>query len=151
MERIDTAEREETRMSEAIDRWTHGAHHVGLTVPDLAEAVAFFREGLGFEQIGCVPSYPATFLSDGTLMITLWQATHGAGAEPFDRHQNLGLHHLAIRTRAGALDELFERLTKRMDVDIEFAPEPLGEGPTRHMMTRVPGGIRVEFIDPVAA
>jgi len=138
-------------MSKQTDRWTEGAHHIGLTVPDLAEAAEFFGDGLGFEPVGEIPSYPAVFLSDGVVMITLWQAENGAGAQPFDRRNNLGLHHLAIRTRAGVLDELHERLADRKDVEIEFSPESLGEGPTRHMMTRVPGGIRVEFIDPVQA
>jgi catechol 2,3-dioxygenase-like lactoylglutathione lyase family enzyme len=138
-------------MSKQIRRWTEGAHHIGLTVPHLVEAAEFFREGLGFEPVGEVSSYPAVFLSDGVVMITLWQAENGAGAEPFDRRRNLGLHHLAIRTRDGGLDELHERLVDRKDVEIEFSPESLGEGPTRHMMTRVPGGIRVEFIEPVQA
>ena len=29
---------------------------------------------------------------------------------------------------------------------IGFAPEPLGDGPTQHMMCYIPGGIRMEFI-----
>jgi hypothetical protein len=33
-------------------------------------------------------------------------------------------------------------------VKIEFAPEPLGGGPTRHMMCAIPGGIRLELIAP---
>ena len=32
-----------------------------------------------------------------------------------------------------------------------IAPEALGGGTTRHMMTRIPGGLRVEFIAPAAA
>ena len=45
---------------------TQGAHHIGLTVPDLAETRAFFLDTLGFSQIGEVPDYPAVFLTDGT-------------------------------------------------------------------------------------
>ena len=109
----------------------------------------FFEDGLGFEVVGEVPDYPAAFLSDGAVMITLWQAEKGEDATPFDRRRNLGLHHLAISFRPGALDDLHTRLDARGDVDVEFAPELLGDGPTRHMMTRVVGGIRVEFIAPV--
>lgn len=138
-------------MTESKSQWTAGAHHVGLTVPNLAEAVAFFRDGLGFDPVGEIESYPAAFLSDGVLMITLWQAEKGADAEAIDRRRNLGLHHLSIRTQPGVLDELHERLATREDVEIEFSPENLGSGPTRHMMTLVPGGIRVEFIDPQKA
>ncbi len=130
------------------ERWTAGAHHVGLTVPDLEVALRFFVDGLGFESVGEVADYPAAFVSDGAVMITLWQAEAGPAAVPFDRRRNLGLHHLAIRVREGALDSLHKRLDARDDVEIEFAPESLGGGPTRHMMTRIPGRIRVEFIAP---
>jgi catechol 2,3-dioxygenase-like lactoylglutathione lyase family enzyme len=138
-------------MAENQTRWTAGAHHVGLTVPDLAAAVDLFRDGLGFEAVGEVADYPAAFLSDGAVMITLWQAEDGEDAAPFDRRRNLGLHHLAITVRSGALDDLHKRLEARGDVGIEFAPELLGSGPTRHMMTRIAGGIRVEFIAPAQA
>ena len=133
------------------DRWTAGAHHVGLTVPDLDAARTFFTEGLGYEQVGAAPDYPAAFLSDGATMITLWQAESGAAVRPFDRRRNLGLHHLSLRVAQGRLDDLHARLTARPDVEIEFAPEDLGGGPTRHMMTRIPGGLRVEFIAPASA
>lgn len=53
---------------------TRGAHHIGLTVPDLARTRVFFRDTLRFSQVGEVPDYPAVFLTDGTTMITLWQA-----------------------------------------------------------------------------
>lgn len=49
-----------------------------------------------------------------------------------------------------ALDALHERLRGAADVGIEFAPEALGSGATRHMMCTIPGGIRVEFIAPAA-
>lgn len=135
-------------MAKNEDKWTAGAHHVGLTVPELEVAVRFFEEGLGFEKVGEVADYPAAFLSDGSVMITLWQAEEGSDAVPFDRHRNLGLHHLAITVAENRLEALHERLGARKDVDVVFAPEPLGGGPTLHMMTRIPGGIRVEFIAP---
>jgi len=138
-------------MSESTERWTAGAHHVGLTVPVLETALNFFTDGLGYEQVGEVPDYPAAFVSDGATMITLWQAETGEAAVPFDRRRHLGLHHLAIQVRDGGLDALYQRLAAREDVEIEFAPETLGGGPTRHMMTRIPGGLRVEFIAPAQA
>lgn len=128
---------------------TQGIHHAGLTVPSLSAARGFFLEALGFDQVGEIPDYPACFLSDGHIMITLWQAADPASAAPFDRHRNLGLHHLALV--ASDLDALHASLKQRVDVEIEFAPEPLGQGPTRHMMCAIPGGIRVEFIAPTAA
>ncbi|MGI9423600.1 MAG: VOC family protein [Hyphomicrobiaceae bacterium] len=131
---------------------TQGAHHVGLTVPDLAASTAFFLDTLGFSKVGEKPDYPATFASDGTLMITLWQAANPAGAVPFDRKNVIGLHHLAFTVEsADALKALHAKLQNCEGVEIEFAPEALGSGGTQHMMCSIPGGIRVEFIAPVAS
>lgn len=128
---------------------TKGAHHIGLTVPDLAATRAFFLDTLGFAQVGEVPDYPAVFLTDGTAMITLWQATAPASAVPFDRKNVIGLHHLALQLESGhALQTLHRTLTTTDGVEIEFAPELLGGGPAQHMMCAIPGGIRVEFIAP---
>ena len=129
---------------------TNGVHHIGLTVPDLGATKTFFLETLGFDQVGEVPDYPAVFLSDGSIMITLWQASDPATAAPFDRKNVIGLHHLALTVGTDSLDMLHERLTGTTDVDIEFAPEPLGDMPVRHMMCNIPGGIRVEFLAPNA-
>lgn len=128
---------------------TRGVHHLGLTVPSLDETNHFFKSILGFEQIGEVPDYPAVFLSDGAIMLTLWQAENPDTAIAFDRKNVIGLHHFALGVdNHAALDSLYEDLKTAAGVTIEFAPEPLGTGPVRHMMTCVPGGIRVEFISP---
>lgn len=128
---------------------TQGAHHIGLTVPDLAATRAFFLETLGFSQVGEVPDYPAVFLSDGTTMITLWQAENPATAVAFDRKNVIGLHHVALKVAdADVLAALHHKLSATDSVEIEFAPESLGGGATRHMMCAIPGGIRVEFIAP---
>ncbi|WP_342250133.1 VOC family protein [Sphingomonas sp. OTU376] len=47
-------------------RLTCGVHHVGLTVPGLDEAQAFFCDVLGFDVVDGAPDYPAIFISDGT-------------------------------------------------------------------------------------
>jgi catechol 2,3-dioxygenase-like lactoylglutathione lyase family enzyme len=126
---------------------TAGVHHVGLTVPDLAQTRLFFTDLLAYTQVGEVPDYPAAFLTDGSTMITLWQVKSPAAAISFDRHNVIGLHHLALSVpTAEALDELYATLLEDERVSVEFAPEPLGEGPIRHMMCAIPGGIRVEFI-----
>ncbi len=139
----------ESAGSPATPPMTRGAHHVGLTVPDLAQARAFFLDILGFTQVGEKPDYPAVFVSDGVTMITLWQAADPQGAVPFDRKNVIGLHHLALQVENGAaLDALHGKLAATPGVAIEFAPEPLGGSAIRHMMCTIPGGIRVEFIAP---
>lgn len=129
---------------------TNGAHHIGLTVPDLGATKTFFLETLGFDQVGDVPDYPAVFLSDGSLMITLWQASDPDTAIPFDRKNVIGLHHLALTVDTDMLDVLNDRLQGTSGVSVEFSPEPLGDMPVRHMMCNIPGGIRVEFLAPNA-
>lgn len=128
---------------------TRGAHHIGLTVPNLNKTKGFFIETLGYEQVGEVPDYPAVFLSDKEIMITLWQAVDPDNSVPFDRKNVIGLHHLALVVENdAALDRLHERLRKTKDVSLEFAPESLGGGSAQHMMCYIPGGIRVDFIAP---
>jgi catechol 2,3-dioxygenase-like lactoylglutathione lyase family enzyme len=125
---------------------TQGAHHIGLTVPDLSKTRSFFVDTLGFDQVGEVPDYPAVFLNDGTTLLTLWQAVDPESAVPFDRKRNIGLHHFALKVDPSALPALHEKLTAHPDVEIEFAPEQLGDMPVQHMMCHIPGGVRMEFI-----
>ena len=127
---------------------TEGVHHAGLTVPDVIATSRFFIEALGFEQVAEKPAYPAIFVSDGTIMITLWQTSDPATATPFDRRNNIGLHHLAFRT--ADLNAVHAVLAARDDVKVEFAPESVGGSETRHLMCQIPGGVRVEFIQPAA-
>ena len=130
---------------------TQGAHHVGLTVPDLVKARDFFVSTLGFRQVGEKPDYPAAFVTDGYTMVTLWRAADPLTAVAFDRKNVIGLHHLALKVAdAGALQALYEKLAVTREVTIEFAPEPLGSGAARHMMCTIPGGIRMEFIAAAA-
>ncbi|MEM7159328.1 MAG: VOC family protein [Myxococcota bacterium] len=134
-------------MSNASDSITLGAHHIGFTVLDLARTRDFFTRVLGFQLVGEKPSYPAAFVSDGAIMLTLWQVTDPGDAVPFDRKRGIGLHHFALRVADDtALDEVHRRLGAEADVEIEFPPEPLGDGPVRHMMCTIPGGIRMEVI-----
>ncbi len=76
---------------------TNGVHHVGLAVPDTDVAERFFVDGLGWTVVGGVPSYPATFVSDGTVMVTLWRVAEPDRAIPFNRRSNIGLLHLALK------------------------------------------------------
>ncbi|MGB3613988.1 MAG: VOC family protein [Elainellaceae cyanobacterium] len=128
---------------------TQGAHHIGLTVPDLTATRDFFVNTLEFKQVGEVPNYPAIFVSDGTLLLTLWQATDPDNATLFDRKNNIGLHHFALKVDGlDTLNALHDALKTTPGVDIEFAPKPLGNGPTQHMMFYIPGGVRMELIAP---
>lgn len=130
-------------------KWASGVHHVGLTVARLEESAAFFTEQLGWQVVRRDPDYPAVFVSDGQVLVTLWRARGPGEPIPFDRLRSVGLHHLALRLGSvGELRDLHQRLSRAPGVRIEFAPEPLRGGPTMHMMCYEPSGIRVEFIVP---
>lgn len=126
---------------------TQGAHHLGLTVPDITAACSFFVDVLGFEQVGKVPDYPAIFISNGSIMLTLWQVVEPGKATPFDRKHNIGLHHFALKVdNLTTLKSIHQTLLNTDGVEIEFAPEPLESFPAHHMMFYIPGGIRMELI-----
>ncbi|MDG2004098.1 MAG: VOC family protein [Novosphingobium sp.] len=129
---------------------THGAHHVGLAVPDIEVARSFFCEALGYKTIGGVPDYPAHFVSDGTTLITLWQVSEPASARAFDRKRNIGLHHLALTVADDdAIEVVYDRVRAWPGTSIEFAPVALSEGSSvRHFICAIPGGVRIEFATP---
>lgn len=125
---------------------TRGLHHLGLTVSHVEKTAGFLEIELGFNRVGGSPNYPSIFLTDGVVMLTLWQAK-GENIKAFNRNENIGLHHFALKVASvNVLYDLYKKLEKRRDVSIEFAPEPLGEAPLQHMMCIIPGGIRMELL-----
>lgn len=130
--------------------YTRGAHHIGLSVRDLCVARDFFVEALGWSLVRDVPDYPAAFVSDGSILLTLWQVEDPAAATAFNRRSNVGLHHLALGVADdAALTEVFERVQTYPGTHIEFPPESIADGAkTRHFICAMPGGIRVEFATP---
>ncbi len=124
---------------------TQGIHHIGLNVSRLEASAAFFVDVLGWSEVRRDPDYPAIFVSDGQLMVTLWGAEEGAAA--FSFRGNVGLHHVAFRVPSReVLETVYQRIKLAPDVRIEFSPERLRDGPAMHMMCFEPSGIRVEFI-----
>jgi catechol 2,3-dioxygenase-like lactoylglutathione lyase family enzyme len=123
---------------------TRGAHHIGLSVFKLEETAAFFTTVLGWKEVRR-NDYPAIYVSDGQLMVTLW-ATKEQPHVDFDRKRNVGLHHLALKVESeAALTAVHEALTAA-GTKIEFAPELVGKGPAKHLMCYEPSGVRIEFI-----
>ena len=128
---------------------TNGIHHLGLTVSDVRQAADFFVQVMGFRLVAEKPDYPAAFVSDGTIMLTLWQVQGDVRPAAFDRKNVLGLHHFALTLAAGeTLEDAHQRLSVAAGVTIEFVPEQLGPGPARHMMCQIPGGLRMELVAP---
>jgi catechol 2,3-dioxygenase-like lactoylglutathione lyase family enzyme len=128
---------------------TLGIDHVGLTVTSLAQTKAFFLDCLGWTLRGERPEYPAAFITDGKCVLTLWQVKGGDPAA-FDRRNNIGLHHLALKVAdLAALQRVFAQVSAWPGVNVQFGPELSGKGPRMHCMIFEPGGIRIEFVcDP---
>lgn len=126
---------------------TQGVHHIGLTVSRLEESATFFVSLLGWKEVRRNEEYPAIYVSDGSIMVTLW-ASKEEPANQFDKNKNVGLHHIAFEVEnEDDLNDVYNRLIKG-GVKIEFSPETMGKGPAQHMMCYEPSGIRVEFIWP---
>ena len=126
---------------------TLGLHHLGLTVATLEKTANFFTEILGWNEIRRDENYPAIFVSDGSIMLTLWQAQTDH-PRSFDKNAQIGLHHLALQVASKQqLEAIYQRLLES-GTQIELAPEQLRDGPMKHMMCYEPSGIRVEFIWP---
>lgn len=126
---------------------TKGIHHIGITVSKLEESASFFTTLLGWKEVKRKNDYPAIFVSDGSILITLWKNKEEPVTE-FNKNRNIGLHHVALKVDSEAdLLSLHEKLVAN-NIKIEFSPELLGDGPAKHMMCFEPGGVRVEFIWP---
>jgi catechol 2,3-dioxygenase-like lactoylglutathione lyase family enzyme len=128
---------------------TNGVDHIGLTVSDLDASKGFFIRALGWEQFGGNPDYPSAYVTDGYTKVTLWERK-AEDYQPFDRHKNIGLHHLALKVpTSDDLNAVFAAVKDWPGVEIEFAPEFSGSGPKEHFMIREPGGTRLEVsFDP---
>ena len=63
--------------------------------------------------------YPAAFLTNGDVIVTLWRATDPTKASPFDRKKNVGLHHLAFQ-----VDNIYETCQKLMDGGVTINRPP---------------------------
>ena len=126
---------------------TRGINHTGLSVRNLDDTVAFFTDVLGWTETGRDDSYPRSAVSDGHSRLTLWQVASDRTAVGFDRRHNIGLHHLAIEVPDEAtLKTLADKVAAYPGVTVEFIPEPVDNGPRKHMMFTEPGGIRLELI-----
>ena len=127
---------------------TTGVQHIGLAVSKLEESAAFFTKILGWEEVKRREDYPAIFVRDNALTITLWKTQTDDPVE-FNRKTNVGLHHLALRVENKAdLFQLLEVL-KANQIEIEFAQNVIQQPQSVTMITDDTSGRRVEFYDPV--
>ncbi len=99
--------------------FTKGCHHIGLTVSKLEESADFFVTLLGWKEVRRNEEYPAIFVSDGNIMLTLW-AIKEKPLNHFNKNKNIGLHHVAFHIENESdLNNTYEKLVSN-GVEIEF-------------------------------
>lgn len=125
---------------------TQGIHHLGLTVVDIHATADFFIGELGFKKLGDDPSRQVIFISDNHTMLTIWQIQNAEDFVSFDRKNNIGLHHFAIKVaNTDVLQAAYKRFTT-LGIDIEFAPESMDGTALKHMIFNLPNGPRIELV-----
>lgn len=130
---------------------TEDIDHMRLVVNDLERARRFFVERLGWQVVGEAPGYRSAWVSDGRIRLNLWQVDRSEGDVSPDRHENVGLHHVALEVPGAAtLESIYAHALTWPEAKIEFAPRRVDSGPRVHCMMCEPGGIRVELVFTLA-
>jgi glyoxylase I family protein len=119
-----------------------GVHHLGLTVTNVERSARWYKDVLGFHEVGRLgdegDERRKIFLRHDGLSVRLGLVEHRAGAVRRFDETTPGLDHLslAVRDRA-ALDQWCERLTER---GVRHAPVAEARS--------IPGALVVVFRDP---
>lgn len=146
----------------------HSFHHIGLTVPDLAEAEGFFAEALGWETVfregpyedpkgdfmeASFAVHPRAAVSDimmrtpdGVLVELLEYSVPGEGRGPAPTNSANSAPHLAFQV--DDFDAALQTLAGREGVTV-LQPHTISEGPTAGMSwvyLTTPWGLTLELV-----
>ena len=125
-------------------------HHVGVVVPRIADALAFYRDVLGY-AIGPVHDMPeqhvkVVFVTRGESRVELLEPTDAeSGVARFLAERGRGtLHHLCFEVAdlAGTLDRLVREGVELVD----RVPRAGVDGPVAFVHPRASGGVLIELI-----
>lgn len=122
--------------------------HVGLNVTDLERSKKFYQDVFGFRVFreSNKPHRKYAFLGNGgTLVLTLWQQSHGQF-----RKEQPGLHHLSFQV--DSLEDVQEFESRLRSLDVKFLYDgvvPHSEGASSGgVFFEDPDGIRLEVFCP---
>lgn len=138
-----------------------GVHHPAISVPDIDEALAFYRDKLGFEpvmQIELPPGiemmnramdleqagYKVAMLRKGNSCIEVFEFT-GEGVPRADEKRPVNKHgitHICL-----AANEYEKDYAHLKESGVEFNTEPNGESPNRWAYGRDPFGNVIELLE----
>lgn len=143
-------------------------HHVGVTVPDLDEAVEFFVDCIGANLLYCKGPFGDPdgdtmerrlgVHPDATASLAMLRCGPTTNLELFEwdapdaddeppKLSDVGATHLGIQV--GDIDEAVENLRERDDVEILDEPRANDDGPTAgltYVFLRAPWGMYLELV-----
>jgi len=126
-----------------INKQVLGVNHLALTVPDLEEGLAFFRDQLGFRKKFEVEfdGYQVVMLKAGKMELEIW--ADGAGTIEGPDSAEFGVHHFGVQVKniEAVLSHMRETGVEIL-ADIYEPTEGLKEA-----IVRGPGGVRVQFVE----
>lgn len=146
--------------------WLTGINHVGVTVADLDEALAFYKEAFGLEpvlvteaagpEVAAMFQVPAAdfrvaFLPLGNSVWELVEYRTDESAPHRPRHDEIGGMHVSFEV--ADMDAALAHLA-RCGVEVPDAPLDIPEGPTagaRIAYVRDPWGVQIELLQPPPA
>mmetsp|Transcript_106143 Transcript_106143/g.129460 ORF Transcript_106143/g.129460 Transcript_106143/m.129460 type:complete len:164 (+) Transcript_106143:61-552(+) len=132
------------KMNNTDNSLISGVSHVGLSVKSIDTTYNFFTN-LGYNKIGGNAEYPSIFVSNGNTIITIW-AINSNNPIKFDRKNNTGLHHLALKVSSkDKLFEIYNKVKSFNGAKIEFKPELIDALGWWHFICYEPNGVRIEF------
>ncbi len=100
-----------------------GVDHVGLTATDLDASAGFFTDALGFELSGRDDDYPAVFLTNGEIIVTLWRATEPGRAIAQEKDR---IRRRTVKQAPRLLSGLRPATGRASDGVAPRAPRPVG-------------------------
>ncbi len=137
-----------------------GLHHPAISVPNMDEALAFYRDKLGFETVMDIelPSmemmtramdledaaYKVVMLRKGNSCLELFEFT-GEGVPDADANRPVNKHgitHICL-----AADEYEKDYETLREAGVVFNTEPNGEAPGRWVYGRDPFGNVIELLE----
>jgi len=129
-----------------------GLDHLAIAVKDLAQALSFYRDILGFQVEGMeeVPSegMKAAMVEKGGVTLELMEPTDPHGAiSRFIAKRGGGLHHLTFRVED--IEEAVRECRQKGLALIEPAPRPGARGQrVAFLHPRSTGGVLIELSQP---
>lgn len=141
-------------------------HHVSVSVPDLAAALDWYRDILGFRlehqfEISALPAR-AAFVEREGLRIEIWEAAGGARVPDIRREPNTDLREGGTKHVAFAVPDLQRCLERLVTLGVDVAavqreptapmahernPADRSRGPAFAAFIRDPGGTLIELLD----